>query len=135
MQTMTAGERRGKSKDAAAVGRTPSVIVWRPEVVLAGGIAKPERRLPVTIAEPHQRPESVRARVETAQSVFDTLAGARESLTSRLTLAQDRARTAQTERDRVSATIDAYRLEAKLDEVLTVTSTQVSMLMKERGLR
>ena len=132
MERATAGERRGKSK---GTGRTSGVIVWRPDIVLAGGIMKPERRPAVILAEPHERPESVRARVEAAQSVLGTLAGAREALASRLVQTHDRARLALTERDRVSATIDAYRLEAQLDEVLTVTSTQVSMLMKERGLR
>src|SRR5262245_44532096 len=135
MHTATTGDRRGKTKGAGAPARTSSVIMWRPEIVLAGGIATPERRPSVVLAEPHQRPESVRARFETAQSVLDTLVGARETLTSRLAQTHDRARAAQSERDRVSATIDAYRLEAALDEVLTVTSTQVSMLMKERGLR
>ena len=134
MHTAVAGERRGKSKGASA-GRTSGVIVWRPDIVLAGGIAKPERKPSIILAEPHQRPESVRARVETAQSVLGTLVGAREVLASRLIQTQERARVALTERDRVSATIDAYRLEAELDEVLTVTSSQVSMLMKERGLR
>jgi hypothetical protein len=124
------GERRGKAKSS-----TPSsVILWRPEIVLASALERPKPRPSVKLAEPHHRPESVSARVEAARSMLTSLAGARETLTSRMTLAQDRARCAQTERDRVSATFDAYRLEATLDDVLTTTSTQVSLLMKERGL-
>lgn len=130
MQINTEGDRRGKSE-----GSTPSsVILWRPDVVLARVIASPKPPPSVKLAEPYHRPESVSARVETARSMLSSLADARGSLTSRMTLAQDRARFAQTERERVAATFDAYRLEATLDEVLTTTSTQVSMLMKERGL-
>ena len=131
MQTNIAGDRRGKTKGNAS----GSVVLWRPEVVLAGLVTRPDRRPAVTLAEPHQRPESVRARVDAARTTLASFAEKRELLTSRMTVAQERARGAQTERERVSATIDAYRLEVALDDVLAATSTQVSMLMKERGLR
>ena len=131
MQTNTAGERRGKAKGNVA----GSVVLWRPEIVLAGIVTRPERRPAVSLAEPHQRPESVRARVDSARTALAAFSEKREGLTSRMTAAQERARLAQTARDRVSATIDAYRLEVALDDVLASTSTQVSMLMKERGLR
>ena len=131
MQTNIAGERRSKAKGTAS----GSVILWRPEVVIAGVVARPEPRPAVTLAEPHQRPESVRARVDAARTTLASFAEKRESLTSRMSFAHERVRTAQTERERVSATIDAYRLEVALDDVLAATSTQVSMLMKERGLR
>ncbi|MBI1734992.1 MAG: hypothetical protein HYR51_07445 [Candidatus Rokubacteria bacterium] len=111
------------------------MILWRPDVVLASVVAAADPRPRVRLAEPHHRPESVRARVETARSILGSLVEARESLTAQMTMAQERAQVEQTERGRVSATIQAYRLEAALDDVLTTTSTQVSLLMKERGLR
>ena len=123
------GERRGKSKDRG------SVTLWRPDVILASVVAGADPRPRVQVAEPHHRPESVRARFETARSILGSLADARQSLTAQMTEAQERAQAEPTERGRVSATIKAYRLEAALDEVLTTTSTQVSLLMKERGLR
>ncbi len=135
--TNASSDRRGTSKDRGKSVRTATsgVVLWRPDVVLATNVVGAEPRPAVRIPEPNLRPESVRARVETARSILNSLAGARESLTSRLTAAQARGHAAQTERDRVSATFDTYRLEAALDEVLTTTSTQVSLLMKERGLR
>ena len=123
------GERRGKSKDRA------SVVLWRPEVVLATVFAGAEPRPRVRLAEPYERPENVRTRVESARSILGSLAEARETLTTQMTAEHERVRAEQTERGRVSATIRAYRLEAALDEVLTTASTQVSMLMTERGLR
>lgn len=126
---MNNGERRGKSKDRG------SLILWRPDVVLASVVAGADPRPRVRLAEPHHRPESVRARVETARTILDSLVEARETLTVQMTQAQERSQVEPTERGRVSATIQAYRLEAALDEVLATTSTQVSLLMKERGLR
>lgn len=126
---MNNGERRGKSKDRG------SLILWRPDVVLASVVAGADPRPRVRLAEPHHRPESVRARVETARTILDSLVDARETLTTQMAQAQERAQLEQTERGRVSATIQAYRLEAALDDVLATTSTQVSLLMKERGLR
>jgi hypothetical protein len=123
------GERRGTPQDRA------SVILWRPDLVTASVVAGPDPRSRVRLAEPHHRPESVRARFETARTILGSLAEARETLTAQMTRAQERARDEQTERGRVTATIQAYRLEAALDDVLTQTSTQVSLLMKERGLR
>ena len=125
---MNNGERRAKSRDRS------SLILWRPDVVLASVVAV-EPRPQVRLAEPHHRPESVRARFETARTILGSLAEARETLAAQMTQAQHRAQAEPTERGRVSATIQAYRLEAALDEVLTTTSTQVSLLMKERGLR
>jgi hypothetical protein len=135
--TNTAGQRRGTSKDQgkAIHSAASSVVLWRPGVILATRPSGAAPRPSVKLAEPQHRPESVRARIDATRSVLSSLADARENLASRMTFAQARAETAQTERERVSATIDAYRLEAALDEVLTETSTQVSLLMKERGLR
>lgn len=119
-----------KQRDKSVRTATSGVVLWRPEVVLAtvsGGAQRPKVRL----AEPTLRPESIRARVETAQTILGSLADARQQLAA----AHARGTAAQTERERVAATIGAYRAEAELDEVLTQTSSQVSLLMKERGLR
>jgi hypothetical protein len=122
------GGRRGRKERG-------SVILWRPDVVLASVTTGTDPQPRVRLVEPHERPENVRARVETARSILGSLAEARETLTAQIAEAHDRARAGQTERGRVSATIQAYRLEAALDDVLTTASTQVSLLMKERGLR
>lgn len=133
MQTDAAWDRRGmgsKQREKNVRTATSGVVLWRPDVVLAtvaGGTQRPK----VRIAEPTLRPESMRARVETAQTILGTIADARQQLA----MAHARGTIAQTERERVSATIDAYRAEAALDEVLTQTSSQLSLLMKERGLR
>ena len=123
------GDRRGKSKDRA------SVVLWRPDVILASVVAGADPRPRVRLAEPQHRPENVRARVETARTILGSLAEARATLTAQMTAEHERVQAEPTERGRVSATIRAYRLEAALDEVLTTASTQVSLLMKERGLR
>ena len=49
--------------------------------------------------------------------------------------AHGRAEQATSTRDRVSATIAAYRAEAALDDVLSGAWRRMSMLMEERGLR
>lgn len=133
MQTDAAWDRRGmgsKQCDKNVRTATSGVVIWRPDVVLAT-VASGTQRPKVRLAEPTLRPESMRARVETAQTILGSLADARQQLA----LVQSRGTVAQTERERVSATIDAYRAEAALDDVLTQTSSQLSLLMKERGLR
>jgi hypothetical protein len=111
------------------------VVLWRPEIVLAASTARIERAPTVIVAEAVHRPESVRARLGAVQSILGRLAEARESLGAEAASAQARAIEAASERERVSATMDTYRVEAALDDLLTVTSSQVSLLMKERGLR
>ena len=49
--------------------------------------------------------------------------------------ARTRAAEAASTRERVSATIAAYRAEAAMDDVLTGAWRRVSALMEERGLR
>ena len=133
MQTDAAWDRRGmgaKQREKNVRTATSGVVLWRPDVVLAtvaGGTQRPK----VRIAEPTLRPESMRARVETAQTILGSIADARQQLA----MAHARGTISQTERERVSATIDAYRAEATLDEVLSQTSSQLSLLMKEGGLR
>ena len=113
----------------------PAITPWRPEIVLATTIASAFPRPAVVVAEPGARPEAVGARLGSARNVLAALAEARETLSAAATEAQLRAVGAVSTRERVSATIAAYRAEAALDGVLTGTWRQVSALMEERGLR
>jgi hypothetical protein len=124
------------SERARGRDRAPSsVVLWRPELVLAGRGTWIERPPAVILADPVHRPESVRARIEAARSILGRMEDARLTLGAQAASAHVRAHEATSERARVSAAIDTYRIEAALDDLLTVTSNQVSSLMKERGLR
>jgi hypothetical protein len=116
--------------------RVPSpsaVTLWRPEVVLATSVTAPPSR-PVVLAEPPVRPEALCSHLDSARSLLASLAQARETLLAAAVQAQGRAARAGSTRERVSATIAAYRVEAELDDVLTGTWRRVSALMEERGL-
>jgi hypothetical protein len=126
-------ETRTRRKERASI--SGGVVLWKPDVVLAPTARTVEAHARVTLAEPYLRPESVHARVESARSILRTLEDVRSTFETRIVAAESRRLHAETERERVSAAIDAYRLDASLDAVLTATSTQVSRLMKERGLR
>jgi hypothetical protein len=110
---------------------TSEVILWKPNIVLASRIETPARRKPVTLAAPTAQPESGEPRI--VGSIF-SLAGAGIQLAARA--AETRARTAEadSERERVSAAMAAYRLEASFDQALTGAYRQVTALMEERGL-
>ena len=56
-------------------------------------------------------------------------------LTTAASDAATRVREAATERERVSAMFETYRVESALDDVLTGTMKQLASLMKDRGLR
>lgn len=108
--------------------------MWRPRVVLASSLGPLEHPGRVELAEPSQRPESVKARIDATRSVLARLEEARQLLIAQAAHIEARAIATRSERDRVSAAIDTYRVEAALDEVLAATSNRVSALMKERGL-
>jgi hypothetical protein len=115
--------------------RAPSTVtLWHPEIVLATSISAAPTRPAVVLAEPLARPEAVRSHLDTARSLLASLADARQTLVAAAAAAQGRAAEAASVRERVSATIAAYRVEAKLDDVLTGTWRQVSALLEERGL-
>ena len=115
---------RSRSVDLAAPRRrlktTPSVSLWRPEIVLA---------------EPTARPEAIQTQLGATRSLLAGLDGARETLSAVAADARTRAAGAASTRERVSATIAAYRAEAAMDDVLTGAWRRVSALMEERGLR
>lgn len=117
-----------------AARRSATVSLWRPEVVLATSVTAPPTRPAVVLAEPLARPEAVHSHLDTARSLLASLADARQTLVAAAADAHGRAAHAGSVRERVSATIAAYRAEARLDDVLAGTWRQVSALLEERGL-
>ena len=114
---------------------TPAVSLWRPEIVLATSINAAPTRRAVVLAEPTTRPEAVQTQLGATRSLLAGLDGARETLGAVAAEARTRAGEAASTRERVSATIAAYRAEAAMDDVLTGAWRRVSALMEERGLR
>jgi hypothetical protein len=110
----------------------PAVALWRPDIVVATSITAAPGRRAVVLGEPAARPEALHTQLGTARSLLTTLAEARQLLGTATVDGHDRAAST---RERVSATIAAYRAEARLDDVLAGTWRQVSALMEERGLR
>jgi hypothetical protein len=109
----------------------PEVMLWRPSIVLASRIETPARRKPVTLAAPTAQPESGEERiVGSILSLADTGA----MLAARATETRARVAQADSERERVSAAMAAYRLEASFDQALTGAYRRVTALMEERGL-
>jgi hypothetical protein len=113
--------------------KTPSsdVILWQPNIVLASRIEAPARRKPVTLAAPTAQPESGEPKI--VGSIF-SLADAGAVLAARAAETRARSAEADSDRERVSAAMAAYRLEASFDEALTGAYRQVTALMEERGL-
>jgi hypothetical protein len=110
---------------------TSEVVLWRPSIVLANRIEAPARRKPVTLVAPTAQPDSGEQRiVGSILSLADTGA----MLAARAAETRARAMEAGSERDRVSAAMAAYRLEASFDQALTGAYRQVTALMEERGL-
>ena len=129
---------RPRSVELAAPKRkiktSPSVSLWKPEIVLATSIeGAPARR--IVLAEPGTRPEALSTQLSAAGSLLASLGEARATLGEAAADARARAADAGSTRDRVSATFAAYRAEAALDDVLTGAWRRVSALMEERGLR
>lgn len=110
------------------------VMLWRPEIVLAHTIGPSAPGPGVTIAGPADRPAAVGARIEAAQSLLSSLTEARATLGVQAAQAQTRIRGARSTRERVTATMASYRVEAALDDVLSGTLRKVTALMEDRGL-
>ena len=124
-----------KSRRAADQPRvqasTSEVVLWRPSIVLASRIETPARRKPVTLAAPTGHPDSGEERI--VGSIF-SLADTGAMLAARAVETRARALEADSERERVSAAMAAYRLEASFDQALTGAYRRVTALMEERGL-
>ena len=110
---------------------TSEVVLWRPSIVLTNRIEAPARRKPVTLAAPSALPDSGEQRI--VGSLF-SLADTGAMLAARAAETHARAAEAESERDRVSAAMAAYRLEASFDQALTGAYRKVAALMEERGL-
>ena len=110
---------------------TSEVILWKPSIVLASRVETPARRKPVILAAPTAHPESGETRI--VGSIF-SLADTGAMLAARAAEARARTAEADSERDRVSAAMEAYRLEASFDQALTGAYRKVTALMEERGL-
>ena len=113
--------------------RPSPIELWRPEILL------PERpiahRAIVTAGDPAFRPEAMRAQLDSTRTLLAGLADKREVLRLRAAEAESRVRQAGSDRERVAAVLEAYRVESTLDDVLTGTMKQLTSLMKHRGLR
>jgi hypothetical protein len=134
MNTPLSGPARDLDTPKKNLKTKPSPIaLWRPEIVL------PERpiahRSIVTVGEPALRPEAARAQLDDTRNVLAALAEKRQALSARAAGAEARVREAATERERVAAMFETYRVESALDHVLTGTMKQLTSLMKDRGLR
>ena len=110
---------------------SPDIILWQPDIVLASRVEAPARRKRVTLAAPTAQPESGEPRI--VGSIF-SLAGTGAVLAARAAETQARSAEAYSERERVSAAITAYQLEASFDQALTGAYRQMTALMEERGL-
>jgi hypothetical protein len=113
----------------------PSVTLWRPQVVLATKIDPIVPTAPVAVPAPAFRPAAVELRVGAARARLGSLTDARHSLGGQLAGARARAEQATSTRERVEATMQAYRVERSLDELLTGTLREVTAMLEERGLR
>lgn len=115
--------------------RASGITLWRPDIVLAKS-PHPDLAPPrVVVAEPALRPAAVQAQNEAGQSVLASLAEARRVLGGRAAAAEARAQGAPTERGRVTAMMEAYRIHAALDDVLQRTLRGARALLEQRGLR
>lgn len=101
---------------------SPGVSLWRPDVVITS-VLRPAGAPPVPVplvgVAPAGSPRHLQARVEAARSLLASLA--------------DALRVSR--REHVSSTLEACRVEAELDAVITDTWRQITALMEERGLR
>ncbi len=112
------------------------VALWRPDVVLADRKQRlvPPRRL-VMPGEPALRPAAVRAQVDAAKALLRSFTHAHEHLDAAATRAETRGAAATSDRDRVSATIETYRLKAEMDDMLKGTLRKMTALMEGRIVR
>jgi hypothetical protein len=115
--------------------RASGITLWRPDILLAKATRPDPARLRVVVAEPSLRPAAVQAQNEAGQSVLASIAEAGRALEARAAAAEAGAIAAPTEQGRVTAVIEAYRLQAALDEVLQRTLSRARALLEERGLR
>ena len=115
--------------------RPSGITLWRPDIVLAERVASSAGPASIVIAEPRLRPEAVRARLEATQSVLASAAEAGQTLGARVAAAEARAVAASSDRERIAAVLEAYRVTAALETVLGQAVRQARALLDERGPR
>ena len=115
--------------------RLSGLTLWRPTIVLAGTVAVPPARATVLPGEPALRPEALQAQIAATRSALESLAEARELLAGEVAVSRTRAEAPATERARVAAVMETYRVKRTLDDALRATLRQVTALMEERGIR
>jgi hypothetical protein len=115
--------------------RPSGIALWRPDIVLAERLPSTIGSPAVVVAEPRLRPEAIRARLEATQSVLASAAEAEQTLRARVAAAEARAQAANSERERVTAVMEAYRVTAALETALGLTVRRAHALLGERGVR
>jgi len=112
------------------------VTLWRPDLVLSGHVGRVSSpRSIVMPGEPAFRPEAVRAQVDAAQSLLQSFTEVRQQLQVQAARAEAQEQHATTERERVAAAMETYRVKAELDELLTGTMRRMTALMEGRIAR
>jgi hypothetical protein len=114
--------------------RPSGITVWRPEIVVPPALLPAEQRA-VVIAEPALRPEAVRAQVAATRSALAHLAETRAVLDVQAAALDEQARGAGTERERVAAVVEAYRIQSALDEALRAAARRAGVVKEARGRR
>jgi len=115
--------------------RRPSIELWRPAIVLAHAQRPVAPRPAVALGEPALRPDAVRAQIEATRTLLASLEATRAALGVEAAAAEERARGAASEAERVTAMMDTYRLKTRLDDALRGAYREITALMEERGLR
>ncbi len=114
--------------------RASGLALWRPDIVLAkrGALDAAHR---VVLAEPALRPEAVRAHIDATRSVLASIAEARHALGDHAAAVEAGVQAGASERERVAAVVEAYRIQGALDEVLQRTLRRARALLDEQGRR
>jgi hypothetical protein len=115
--------------------RSSGLTLWAPEIVLAKVIEPASDRRGVLPGEPGLRPAAVKVQIEAAYTLLETLTERGERLGQRAAAAEARAVGASTERERVTAVIESYRVKSQLDDLLRGTTRKLTALVQERGLK
>jgi hypothetical protein len=129
----------GQTLDTPKSGlRAPSsgVTLWRPDLVLADRKQRvsPPRRL-VMPGEPVFRPAAVRAQVDAAKALLRSFTEAHETLEAQAARAEACGHGARSDRERVYAAMETYRVKAEMDDVLTGALRKMTALMEGRTVR
>jgi hypothetical protein len=115
--------------------RTSGIALWRPEIVLAESIEPASNRRRILPGEPGLRPEAIDAHVEAARSALDSLAQTRRALGQRAEAARVQMATAGSERERVTAMMETYRVQAAMDDALRGSLRRLGALIDGRSVR